>query len=226
MELKLPPKPRIRLKEQPPDQRSITVCPIRAATDRGLTPMELRALLVYCSYTNKAGVAWVGLERIGKDLGVSTPRAHQLISALDKKGYIKTLHKGFTGICANTRRVMFDPTLSAADAASISGELAPYQIKQQQEEQKAMEKKQAKRKTRRKVETLVSIEPGNQVINADRLNLSKLTGGDGKLAELEEYTSTAFAHIDADILALAIASLGDAPHTVDNIEAAIDKLMR
>ena len=188
--------------------------------------MELRALLVYCSYTNKAGVAWVGLERIGKDLGVSTPRAHQLISALDKKGYIKTLHKGFTGICANTRRVMFDPTLSAADAASISGELAPYQIKQQQEEQKAMEKKQAKRKTRRKVETLVSIEPGNQVINADRLNLSKLTGGDGKLAELEEYTSTAFAHIDADILALAIASLGDAPHTVDNIEAAIDKLMR
>ena len=224
--MKLPPKPRIRLKEQPPDQRSITVCPIRAATDRNLTPMQLRALLVYCSYTNKAGVAWVGLERIGKDLGVSTPRAHQLISALDKKGYIKTLHKGYTGICANTRRVMFNPEISADDAAAISGELAPFQIRQQEKEQKAMEKKQAKRKAKPRAKLLESIEPGNQVVNVDSLNLSESTGGDGRLAELEEYTSTAFAHIDADILALAIASLGDAPHTVDNIEAAIDKLMR
>jgi len=226
MDLKLPPKPRLKLKEQPPDQRSITVCPIRAATDRSLTPMQLRALLVYCSYTNKAGVAWVGLERIGKDLGVSAPRAHQLISALDKKGYIKTLHKGYTGICANTRRVMFDPTLSAADAASISGELAPFQIKQQQEEREAMEKKQAKRKTKRKVETLVSIEPGNQAINADRLNLSEPRLDDEGLADLQDYISKAFAHIDADILSLAIDSLGAAPLTEVNIEAAIERLMR
>jgi hypothetical protein len=166
------------------------------------------------------------LERIGKDLGVSTPRAHQLIKALDGKGYIKTLHKGYTGICANTRRVMFDPTLSAADAASISGELAPYQIKQQQEEQKAMEKKQAKRKTRRKVETLVSIEPGNQVINADRLNLSEPRLDDERLVDLQYHTSKAFAHIDADILALAIDSLGAALPTEANIEAAIERLMR
>jgi DNA-binding MarR family transcriptional regulator len=226
MDLKLPPKPRLKLKEQPPDQRMITVCPIRAATDRNLTPMQLRALLVYCSYTNKAGVAWVGLERIGKDLGVSTPRAHQLIKALDGKGYIKTLHKGYTGICANTRRVMFDPTLSAADAASISGELAPYQIKQQQEEQKAMEKKQAKRKAKPRAKLLESIEPGNQVINADRLNLSEPRCDDVRLADLQYHTSKAFAHIDADILALAIDSLGAALPTEANVEAAIERLMR
>ena len=226
MDLKLPPKPRLKLKEQPPDQRSITVCPIRAATDRNLTPMQLRALLVYCSYTNKAGVAWVGLERIGKDLGVSTPRAHQLISALDKKGYIKTLHKGYTGICANTRRVMFDPTLSAADAASISGELAPFQIKQKQEEQKAMEKKQAKRKTKRKQSNLVAIDKSNEAINADRLNLSETRLDDEGLADLEYHISKAFAHIDADILALAIDSLGAAPLTEASIEAAIERLMR
>ena len=226
MDLKLPPKPRIRLKEQPPDQRMITVCPIRVATDRNLTPMQLRALLVYCSYTNKAGVAWVGLERIGKDLGVSTPRAHQLIKALDGKGYIKTLHKGYTGICANTRRVMFDPTLSAADAASISGELAPYQIKQQQEEREAMEKKQAKRKTKPRAKLLESIEPGNQVINADRLNLSEPRLDDEGLADLQYHTSKAFAHVDADILALAIDSLGADLPTEANIEAAIERLMR
>ena len=225
MNLKLPPKPRIRLKEQPPDQRMITVCPIRAATDRNLTPMQLRALLVYCSYTNKAGVAWVGLERIGKDLGVSTPRAHQLIKALDGKGYIKTLHKGYTGICANTRRVMFDPTLSAADAASISGELAPYQIKQQQEEQKAMEKKQAKRKTRRKVETLVPIEPGNQVINADRLNLSEPRLDDERLVELDIHKANPFASVHPDLLALAYAHAGDNP-TEAELRGALDRLLR
>ena len=183
--------------------------------------MQLRALLVYCSYTNKAGVAWVGLERIGKDLGVSTPRAHQLISALDRKGYIKTLHKGFSGVCANTRRVMFNPSLSADDAAAISGELAPYQIKQQEKERQAMELKQSKRKNKRK-----PIEKSNQTINADMLNLSESAGCDDVLVELKDYTSTSFAHVDSDILALAIDSLGAALPTEANIEAAIERLMR
>lgn len=223
MELQIPTKkPRIRQKEQPLDQRTITVCPIRAATDRTLTPMQLRALLVYCSYTNKAGVAWVGLERIGKDLGVSKPRAHQLISALDKKGYIKTLHKGYTGVCANTRRVMFDATLSAADAAAISGELAPYQIRQQQKEREEMEKKQAKRNARKRK----PIEPSNQVVNADSLNLSDPVRDDERLVDLKVHTQARFSHIDADILALAIDSLGAATLTDANIEAAIDRLLR
>ena len=225
MDLKLPPKPRIRLKEQPPDQRSITVCPIRAATDRGLTPMELRALLVYCSYTNKAGVAWVGLERIGKDLGVSTPRAHQLISALDKKGYIKTLHKGFTGICANTRRVMFNPEISADDAAAISGELAPFQIRQQEKEQKAMEKKQAKRKAKQRTKLLESIEPGNQIVNVDSLNLSESTGGDGKLVDFDIHKANPFADVHPEILALAYAHAGDGA-SVEAVRCALDRLLR
>ena len=221
MDIKLPPKPRIRLKEQPPDQRSITVCPIRAATDRNLTPMQLRALLVYCSYTNKAGVAWVGLERIGKDLGVSTPRAHQLISALDRKGYIKTLHKGFSGVCANTRRVMFNPSISETDAAAISGELAPYQIEQQAKEQRAMELKQSKRKNKRK-----PIEKSNKTINADMLNLSDSAGCDDVLVGNDIHKASRFADVHPDLLALATASLGDKPHTEANIEAAIDRLLR
>ena len=89
-----------------------------------------------------------------------------------------------------------------------------------------MEKKQAKRKTKRKVETLVSIEPGNQAINADRLNLSEPRLDDEGLADLQDYISKAFAHIDADILSLAIDSLGAAPLTEVNIEAAIERLMR
>jgi len=225
MKIALPKKPRIRLKEQPLDQRSVTVCPIRAATDRTITPMQLRALLVYCSYTNKAGVAWVGLERIGKDLGVSTARAHQLIKALTSKGYIVTLHKGYTGICANTRRVMFNPEISAADAATISGDLAPYQFRQQQDEQRkeriAMDKRQAKRRTKKPV----VIRETYQAINSDRVYVSGDKVSTDKLVDLQLITQQVFSHVGADILQLALDSVGsDATHA--QIEAAIDKLMR
>ena len=222
MKLDIPKKPRIRLKDQVPDQRTITVAPIRAATDRNLTPMQLRALLVYCSYVNKAGVAWVGLERIGSDLGVSSVRACQLVKALTDKGYIKTLHKGYNKICANTRQVIYKEGISADDAAAISGELAPYQIRQQEKERDEMEKKQAKRKPRRPK----PIEPGYQLTKPDSVSLSDSMGSDEGLAEKQIHTQARFSHIDADILELAIASLGDAPLTDANIEAAIERLMR
>lgn len=222
MKLDIPKKPRIRLKEQPPDQRSFTVAPLRAATDRGLTPMELRALLVFCSYVNKGGVAWVGLERIGSDLGVGMSRAHKLVTALTKKGYMRTIHKGFSGVVAHTRQVIYKEGIDADEAATISGELAPFQIRQQQKEQEAMEKKQAKRKPRKaKV-----IGPGYQTLDADSVELSSVRGEDQKLVDLEVHTQATFSHIDADILELAIASLGDAPLTDANIEAAIERLMR
>ena len=89
-----------------------------------------------------------------------------------------------------------------------------------------MEKKQAKRKTKPRAKLLESIELGNQVINADRLNLSEPRLGDVRLVDLKYHTSKAFAHIDADILALAIDSLGAALPTEANIEAAIERLMR
>ena len=89
-----------------------------------------------------------------------------------------------------------------------------------------MEKKQAKRKPKSKVETLVAIDKSNEAINADKLNLSEPRCDDERLVDLEDYTSKAFAHIDADILALAIDSLGAALPTEANIEAAIERLMR
>jgi len=60
--------------------------------------MELRALLVLCSYTNKAGVTWAGLERIGQDLGISRVRAGVLIRSLGDKGYVRVIHKGLKAI--------------------------------------------------------------------------------------------------------------------------------
>ena len=225
MKIAIPKKPRIKLKEQPLDQRSVTVCPIRAATDRTITPMQLRALLVYCSYTNKAGVAWVGLERIGKDLGVSTARAHQLIKALTSKGYMVTLHKGYTGICANTRRVMFNPEISAADAATISGDLAPYQFRQQQDEQQkeriAMDKKQAKRRTKKPV---VIVET-YQAINSDRVYVSGDKVSTDKLVDIDMHKANPFAGVHPDLLALAYTHAGDNP-TEAELRGALDRLLR
>ena len=89
-----------------------------------------------------------------------------------------------------------------------------------------MEKKQAKRKPKSKPSNLVAIDKSNEAINADRLNLSEPRLDDVRLVDLEYHISKAFAHIDADILALAIDSLGAAPLTEANIEAAIERLMR
>ena len=233
MNLVIPDKrPRIRQKVQALDQRSFTVVPIRAASDRSLTPMELRALLVYCSYTNKGGVAWVSAKTIGETLGVSISRAARLLKALTAKGYLKTLHKGFSGVVAHTRQVMYKD-ISADEAAAIAGELAPYQLEKQTKEQQAMIDEQAKkakaaakRQERKAKQTAKLIEKSNSKVASDSVQLSIGEGKDSGLVDFDIHTHHTFAHIDADILALAIASLGDAPHTIDNIEAAIDRLMR
>lgn len=221
MQLNIPKKkPRILKKVQPPDQRTFTVAPLRAATDRSLTPMQLRALLVYCSYVNKAGVAWVGLERIGKDLGVSDARASQLIKALTQKGYIRTLHKGFSGVVAHTRQVIYKDDISADEAATISGELAPFQIQQQEKERKAMEAKQAKRKRKSKAKP---IEKTDNMVNVDSLRLSENGSEDVQLVDEQMHTLTQL--YGAEIIALARSHLGEAA-TPEALAAEAERLLR
>ena len=217
MDLLIPDKkPRIRQKQQAPDQRSITVCPIRAASDRRMTAQVLRALLILCSYTNKAGVAWVSLERIGKDLSVSRPRAGQLVKKLTELGYVRVIHKGFKGYCADSRQVIFNPDITADQAAAVAGELAPYQIEQQRKEAEQMQAKQeaqqaklaAKAKRKGKAQ---AIAESNQVDQVDRLAL------------LEDYTQ--YANVEPAILQLAIETAGPGA-TAAQIDQAIDRLLR
>lgn len=221
MQLLIPDKkPRIRQKVQAPDQRSITVCPIRAATDRNLTPMELRALLVLCSYTNKAGVTWAGLERIGQDLGVSRVRAGVLIRSLGDKGYVRVIHKGFKGYCADSRQVVFKADISADQAAAVAGELAPYQLqKQEREAQKMTAEKKIKRKPRK----ANAIEGINRTVNADSVSLSAEAGKGMQLVDLQVHTQ--YANVDAAIVDLAIEAAGPGA-TPAQIDAAIDRLLR
>jgi hypothetical protein len=128
----LPKKPKIRKKEQQPDQRQFSIVPIRAITDRRLTGMEMRVLMLYCCYTNRSGLTWVGQQRIATHLSVSKMRVSVLTTALVNKGYLKVVYQGFRNERADTRQVIYKADLSLADIVSVTGEAAPYMIEQQQ----------------------------------------------------------------------------------------------
>jgi len=127
----LPKKPRIRQKEQQPDQRQFSIVPIRAITDRRLTGMELRVLMLYCSYSNRSGLTWVGQQRIATHLGVSKMRISVLTTALVNKGYIKVVYQGFRGERADTRQVIYRADMPLADIVAVTSEPAPFMIEQQ-----------------------------------------------------------------------------------------------
>jgi hypothetical protein len=142
MEIKVPKKPRVVIKEQQPDQRTVSVVPIRAISDRTLTAPQYRVLLAFCSYANKGGLTWVGIKTVGQKIGISTNRVAVLTRQLIAKGYIKVLYHGFAGERAHTRQIVYTDR-SIEDIVAVTGEKAPYMIeKEQREMQKAIEKQQ------------------------------------------------------------------------------------
>ena len=128
----LPKKPRIKQKEKQPDLRHFAVVPFRAITDRSITEMQLRVLLMLCAYTNRAGLTWVGLKRIADHFGISLNRAAVHTRALIKAGYVKVIYYGFKGERAHTRQVIYKADLSLADIIGITGESAPFMQDNQQ----------------------------------------------------------------------------------------------
>lgn len=142
MEIKVPKKPRVVIKEQQPDQRTVSVVPIRAISDRSLTAPQYRVLLAFCSYANKGGLTWVGLKTVGQKIGISTNRVAVVTRQLIAKGYIKVLYHGFAGERAHTRQIVYTDR-SIEEIVAVTGEKAPYMIeKEQREMQKAIEKQQ------------------------------------------------------------------------------------
>jgi len=133
---KLPKRrPKIVEKQAPPDQRSLAVVPLRAIRDRNISDSQLRALATICSYCNRAGLTWVGQDRVGKDLGVSKQSINKQVKRLVELGYLEVVSKGFRGERANTMRVIFDPEIKTEDAIAItSGQedtRPPHQVKQE-----------------------------------------------------------------------------------------------
>jgi DNA-binding MarR family transcriptional regulator len=171
--IKLPRKPRILKKEQAPDLRQFAVLPIRAITDRKLTEMQLRTLLMFCAYSNRGGLTWVGLKRIADHFGNSLNATSQHTRALIAKGYIKVLYHGYKGERAHTRQIIFRAGMKLEDIIAISGESAPYlqqdQPLTQQPKGQSMIKK-AKTVKDKGVSKLAQIDPGYQLAESDREN--------------------------------------------------------
>lgn len=119
----LPKKPRVKPKDTPPDQRKLSVLPIRAGSDSRLHGSTLRCLIVLCSYCNRAGLTWVGQAKLAKDLQVSRQAVTKQIKLLIETGYVEVVKKGFRGEKTNTLRVIYDPTIDAQTAISVTSSI-------------------------------------------------------------------------------------------------------
>ncbi|NBT75697.1 MAG: helix-turn-helix domain-containing protein [Betaproteobacteria bacterium] len=124
VEFKLPKrKPKIVEKAAPPDQRSVSVLPIRAITDKRVTDGMFRVLAQLCSFTNRAGITWVSQARLAKDAGVSRQAITKQLGKLRDAGYVEIQSKAFRGERSNTLRVIYDPNLTAEDAIAITSSI-------------------------------------------------------------------------------------------------------
>jgi len=66
--------------------------------------------MAICSYANKSGEAWPGVQRIADDTGYTLSTVSQHITQLTKRGYLKTVRNSYTvGMKAKPRLVIYDP---------------------------------------------------------------------------------------------------------------------
>ena len=131
----IPKKPKIKEEPLAPDQRKIAVIPIRACTDKDLTPGMIRSFILICSYMNRSGITWVGQKTMADRLGISQQAISKHLVKLTKAGYLEILKKPMPGARHTTWRVIFDPSISAEDAVSITSSIEdtrpPYMKEQQ-----------------------------------------------------------------------------------------------
>lgn len=121
IEFKLPKRrPKIVEKVAPPDQRKFAVVPMRAATDVELHGFSVKVLVLLCSYANRAGITWVGQQRIADHLQAPKQQVARAMKQLRERGHVEVVSKGFRGEKANTVRIVYDPQIKTEDAISIA----------------------------------------------------------------------------------------------------------
>jgi len=149
MNFDIPKKPKLKLKTAMPDQRQIAVMPLRALKDKTLRNGAIRVLGLVCSYANRAGITWVGQERLARDLGVTRSAITQYITILKKKNYVEILNKGRKLNFTSTMRVVYNEKLCAADAIAVAASTedlrSPNMVYEQEKE---MTEKASKRATK------------------------------------------------------------------------------
>lgn len=167
MNFDIPKKPKLKLKTAMPDQRQIAVMPLRALKDKTLRNGAIRVLGLVCSYANRAGITWVGQERLARDLGVTRSAITQYITILKKKNYVEILNKGRKLNFTSTMRVIYNEKLCAADAIAVAASTedlrSPNMI---YEEEKEMTKKAPKTSVRavKTIKEYIDTKQSNQSV--------------------------------------------------------------
>jgi DNA-binding IscR family transcriptional regulator len=143
----IPTKPKVKLKPAPPDQRQIAVMPIKALTDRKLNGGCVRVLALISSYCNRAGITWVGQERLARDLQTNKQYISRMMGILRDAGYIETLTKGAKNSHTATTRVIYNKSINHLDAIALVNEesRSPQMIKQEEKYMEEMLSKGSKR---------------------------------------------------------------------------------
>lgn len=77
-------------------------------------------LAILAGYSSPNGYSFVALSTLAKYRGVSSQSISKAIKRLVDKGYIEIVRAGFTGFRGALRRIIFDESISAVDAISIS----------------------------------------------------------------------------------------------------------
>lgn len=184
--------------------------------------MEMRVLLLFCSYANRGGITWVGNQRIADHLKISLQRTAFLTRCLIDKGYIKVLYKGYQGERAHTRQIIFN-NLSVEEIVSISGEKPPYMIEQ---EQKAMQNqplnqqhKGATMSRKRKIkDNSVNDQSVSNLIEGDKpVITSKKVINEVEVMQLQKA-------VGADLLQYALSQCGDQP-TLEDVQVKLKELI-
>lgn len=185
--------------------------------------MELRTLLVFCSYANRAGVTWVSLKRVGEHLSIGVQRTATLTQALIKKGYMRVLFKGYAGERAQTRQIIFNDALSLDDIVAISGEKAPYMIEQEQRIQLNQQLKQQKaRKTMGRPRKVNNLSVSNVAVNnlnpEDKVGItSKKVINEAEIVQLQRA-------VGPDLLAVALEQCG-AGASLEQVQTKLKELI-
>lgn len=136
------PNPLDRIKKAPlQDKRTYCVIPSRILGDKTIRPTQIKVLAAFASYANPAGVTWVGLKRVGQDLGISGQAVHKHLTILKHRGYIEEISKAYSREKAATRRIIYDSTISAEDAISINSSREDCRPPEQIRKEEAMARK-------------------------------------------------------------------------------------
>jgi biotin operon repressor len=155
----LPKRPKIELKQAPPDRRTVAVVPIRAVFDKQLTHGGLQALAALCSYCNKAGVTWVSQLRLASELGISQQALAKQYRQLRELGYLEVMRRGYKGQRTDTLRVIFDPSITGEDAITMTNgpkeDTRPPAIRAEQEKAARQAQEQPDSDGQRRIAQLV-----------------------------------------------------------------------